>query len=335
MVAYRLDMGSRTAVTFVGLLASTILAACSSGSGDSPAGPATPDRREGFTFAVIGDYPYVPEDVPKFDRLIAAVNAEAPALVLHVGDLGSKVCTDADLNASLAAIGRFTMPVVYTPGDNEWTDCHESGVDPAQRLSRVRQLFFPSDQSLGGRTVTVARQSAEYPENSRFNFDQVTFVAVHQVGSSNGVGRTPESDAEAAGRSAAGQAWIRAGFESAVSAGSKGIVVFFQADPNFDLYRLGVRNAHTDFLRALEHEAIGYRRPVLLIHGDTHVFRVDKALVGSGDGRPIENVTRLENFGAREVHWSRVTVEPTGPELFTFSPGIVAGNVAQRPAPPR
>ena len=335
MVAYRLLMGRRAAVTFVGLLASTILAACSSGSGESPAGPTVPDRRDGFTFAVIGDYPYVPEDVPKFDRLIEAVNAEGPALVLHVGDLGSKVCTDEALNTSLAAMGRFTMPVVYTPGDNEWTDCHESGVDPLPRLSRVRQLFFPSDQSLGRRTVAVTRQSAEYPENSRLSFGDVTFVAVHQVGSSNGVGRTPESDAEASARSAAGQAWIRAGFESTVSGGSKGIVVFFQADPNFDLYRLGVRNAHTDFLRTLEREAIAYRRPVLLIHGDTHVFRVDKALFASGDGKPIENVTRLENFGARDVHWSRVTVDPTGPELFTFSPGIVAGNVVPRPAPPR
>ena len=335
VVAYRLAMGSRAAVTFLGLLASAILAACSSSGGDSPAAPATPDRREGFTFAVIGDYPYVPEDVPKFDRLIEAVNAEGPALVLHVGDLGSKVCTDAALNTSLAAIGRFTMPVVYTPGDNEWTDCHESGVEPVQRLSRVRQLFFPSEQSLGGRTVTVTRQSPEYPENSRLSFGDVTFVAVHQVGSSNGLGRTAESDAEAVARSAAGQAWIRAGFESAVSGGSKGIVVFFQADPNFDLYRLGVRNAHTEFVRTLEREAILYRRPVLLVHGDTHVFRVDKALVASGDGKLIENVTRLENFGEREVHWSRVTVDPTGPELFTFSPGIVAGNVVQHPAPPR
>jgi hypothetical protein len=111
--------------------------------------------------------------------------------------------------------------------------------------------------------------------------------------------------------------------------------VFFQADPNFDLYRLGVRNAHTAFLRTIEREAIQYGKPVLLVHGDTHVFRVDKALVSSADGKPLENVTRLENFGEREVHWSRVTVDPAGPELFTFSPGIVAGNVVPHAVPSR
>jgi hypothetical protein len=328
-VAYRRRMRVRV---MLGLAAAVALAGCSADGGRTPAPAPAGDR---FEFAVIGDYPYTPEDVPKFDRLIDAINAEGPALVLHVGDISNVACTDAALNTSLAALGRFAMPVVYTPGDNEWTDCEGAGADPLQRLGRLRQLFFPSDQSLGRRTLTVTRQSAEYPENSRFSFGGVTFVAVHQVGSNNGTGRSPAGDAEAAARADAGAAWIRAGFEAAVSGGSKGIVVFFQADPNFDLYRLGLRNAHTLLLRTIEREAIQYGKPVLLVHGDTHVFRVDKALVASADGKPIENVTRLENFGEREVHWSRVTVDPAGPELFTFSPGIVAGNVVAHPVPPR
>ena len=334
-VAYLRVMRMRVVL---GLLAAVALAGCSSGdAGDSAsARQSSPPAGAGdrFQFAVIGDYPYAAEDVPKFDRLIDAINAEAPAVVLHVGDISNVACTDAALNTTLAALGRFTMPVVYTPGDNEWTDCQGAGADPLQRLGRVRQLFFPSDQSLGRRTLTVTRQSAEYPENSRFAFGGVAFVAVHQVGSSNGTGRSPEGDAEATARAEAGAAWVRAGFESAVAANSKGIVVFFQADPNFDLYRVGVRNAHTPFLLVIEREAIRYGRPVLLVHGDTHVFRVDKALVASADGKPIENVTRLENFGEREVHWSRVTVDPTGPELFTFSPGIVPANVVAHPVPP-
>ena len=177
--------------------------------------PRRPLAGDRFQFAVIGDYPYTPEDVPKFDRLIDAINAEAPALVLHLGDISNVACTDAALNTTLAALGRFAMPVVYTPGDNEWTDCQGAGADPLQRLGRVRQLFFPTDESLGRRTLTVTRQSADYPENARFSFGDVTFVAVHQVGSTNGTGRSPEGDAEAAARADAGAAWIRAGFEAA------------------------------------------------------------------------------------------------------------------------
>lgn len=317
------------------VLASLGLVACSKGgggNGGSAAGGATGAGR--FEFGVIGDYPYTPDQVPQFDHLIEAVNDEKPAFLLHVGDLGARVCTDDDLRTSIAALNRFTMPVVYTPGDNEWTDCQESGADPLQRLARVRQLFFPTDKSLGQKTLTVTRQSADYPENSRFDFGGVTFVALNETGSNNGTGRTAESDAEAAARQTAVIARIRAGFQAATAAGSKGLVLFFQADPNFDLYGLGVHNSHTDFLRALERESILFKRPVVLVHGDTHVFRVDKALVGSSDRRPIENVTRVENFGSPDVHWTRVTVDPSGPELFTFSPAIVGANMVEHSPPP-
>ena len=305
-------------------MAALVLVACSSGGDNSIPAP----DGERFQFAVIGDYPYGPDQVPKFDRLIEMINEERPAFVLHVGDVGNQPCTDAALNATLASLRRFTVPVVYTPGDNEWTDCHEAGADPLDRLRRVRQMFFSSDKSLGGSSLTVTRQSGDYPENARFEFGGVSFVAVHWVGSGNGAGRTAEGDAEAAARSAAGLDWLRAGFQAARAADTKGIVVFFQADPNFDLYRLGIRNAHTELLRTLERESIGYRRPVLVVHGDTHVFRVDKALFGSTD-TPLQNVTRLENFGSPQVHWSRVTVDTAGPELFTFSAGIVGANLVE------
>jgi hypothetical protein len=324
--------------------AALALAACSGAGGKSaspapapapapasvpaPAGPG--DR---FEFGVIGDYPYTPDQIPKFDHLVEAVNQERPAFVLHVGDVGAQPCTDAALTTSLAAINRLAVPVIYTPGDNEWTDCHQSGNDPLQRLSRLRRLFFPTDRSLGATTLAVTRQSADYPENSRFTYGGLTVVAVHEVGSDNGTGRTPEADAEAAARQAAGLAWVRAGFEAATSAASKGIVLFFQADPNFDLYRVGAHNAHTELLRTLERESVLFKRPVLLVHGDTHVFRVDKALVSTTDRRPLENVTRLENFGSPDVHWSRVTVDPAGPELFTFSPAVVPANVVAHTPP--
>ncbi len=324
------------AVAAVGLVAAMALAACS-GRGKAAAPTSTTTKAAAgatFQFGVIGDYPYTPDQVPKFDRLVDDINAQAPALVLHVGDVGAQPCTDAALNTSLAAINRLHMPVVYTPGDNEWTDCHQSGNDPIQRLARVRQLFFPTDQSLGQRTLTVTRQSTDYPENARFDFGGLTFVALHEVGSNNGTGLTPQGDAEAAARQTAVVAWIKAGFAAATSAGSKGIVLFFQADPNFDLYALGVRNAHTDFLRELERDSIAFGRPVLLVHGDTHTFKVDKALVSSNDHRPIENVTRLENFGSPDVEWSLVTVDPSGPELFSFAPVVVAGNAAAQAPPP-
>jgi predicted phosphodiesterase len=319
------------------MVAALALAGCSGGSGGGKADAAGSGSQAPaagrFNFGVIGDYPYTADQVPKFDRLIESLNEEKPDFVLHVGDLGSQPCDDNALNQALGKLNTISVPVVYTPGDNEWTDCHEVGAEPRERLARIRQLFFANRQSLGAKTLTVTRQ-ADYPENSRFDFGGVTFVAVHEVGSNNGMGRTPEYDAEASTRSVAGQNWVAAGFLAAKEGGSKAVVVFFQADPNFDLYAEGVGTGHTDLLRTIERESILFKRHVLLIHGDSHIFRVDKPLVGNSDKRTIENVTRLENFGSPNVHWSRVTVDTSKPDVFTFNAQIVGANVLEH-TPPR
>ena len=90
-------------------------------------------------------------------------------------------------------------PLIYTPGDNEWTDCHDAqgtkGGNPLERLARLRSLFFADEQSLGRRKVTLTRQSrssdpvfAKYRENVRWDHGGVTFVTIHVVGSNNGLG---------------------------------------------------------------------------------------------------------------------------------------------------
>jgi hypothetical protein len=93
-------------------------------------------------------------------------------------------------------------PFVVTPGDNEWTDCHKRRVnpfDPLERLAKVREVFFPSDQSLGQRTITLTQQHndpkySEYRENARWTHGNLLFVTVHMVGSNNNLGRTREMD---------------------------------------------------------------------------------------------------------------------------------------------
>ena len=315
-------------------LLAAALAVCSRGDGSGPAPtPAREPAAGGFEFGVVGDVPYTAEQVPMFDRLIDDMNGEPLALTLHVGDIGAQACTDTDLRDTRAAFDRFESPLVYTPGDNEWTDCHQSGHDPLARLARVRRELASEPRSHGRRTIALERQTPAYPENARFSFGGVTFVGVHQVGSNDGLGRTPEGDAEHRARAEANQAWLAAGFESATTAGSKGVVVFIQANPDFERYAVAVPTGHTDLLRALEQEVLAFGRPVLLVHGDTHTFRVDKPLLGP-DRRRIESFTRLETFGSPDVHWSRVLVDDRRPELFSFSGEIVGANVVDH-RPPR
>jgi hypothetical protein len=61
------------------------------------------------------------------DHLIAAVESDPKVRVAPpVGDItsGSTTCTDGRFAAVANAFETFEEPVVSTPGDKEWTDCH-------------------------------------------------------------------------------------------------------------------------------------------------------------------------------------------------------------------
>jgi hypothetical protein len=63
---------------------------------------------------------------------------------------------------------------------------------------------------------------------------------------------------------------------------------------------------------------------VVLVHGDTHYFKVDKPLIDQANLVP--NLTRVETFGSPNVHWVRVDVAPGSRTVFTFTPMLVPGN---------
>jgi hypothetical protein len=314
-------------------------------------GAAAQPRR--FAFGVIGDLPYNPEQEVQFSNLLHELNDTNLAFVVHVGDLkdSGTPCGDDIFTRRKALFQTSSHPFIYLPGDNEWTDCHSAkagGYDPLERLARLRELFFSGDYSLGRRTLRLTRQSrdpayARYRENVRWTFGGVLFAGLHLVGSNNNLGRAPEADAEYAERNAANLAWLKQAFETARREGRKGLVLLMQADPYFEdrwppFYVKYLRtgppidpqpSGFSDFLAALETELLSFDKPVVLVHGDTHYFRVDKPLFGSTSRRMIEHFTRVETFGSPNVHWVRVLVDPASPQVFTFIPEIVRKNLVR------
>lgn len=294
---------------------------------------------------MIGDLPYTLSDDAKLPNLWAELNAADLAFVVHDGDFKndprgdnasrSKDCTD-ELYAEVRGLfNQIRHPLIYTPGDNEWADCwvEPSNRDPLERQAKLRELFFTSNQSLGGRPLPLFRQSdspsfAKYRENARWSMGEVTFLTLHVVGSNNNLGRAPEHDAEWAERNAANLAWLREGFAQATAANSRGIMVIWQANP-WDPRVPANSTAYTELLKVFEEETIAFARPVVLVHGDTHYFRIDKPF-GPARGRVVENFTRVETFGTPNVHWIEVQVDPTDPALFVFRQRIVAANVEPR-----
>ncbi len=148
------------------------------------------------TMAVYGDAPYgtTPTDTSQTvatPAFISAVNADpAVSVVLHVGDIhsGKQFCTEAYDRTVFDMWKAYQRPVVYTPGDNEWTDCNKAGEgggaynpltqqidfikdsngvavdyangDPVANLALIRSIFFPqAGMSLGVQQMRVLSQA--------------------------------------------------------------------------------------------------------------------------------------------------------------------------------
>ena len=328
---------------------------------------ASQPRGSPLDFALIGDMPYDARQEKEFVNLMKDIDAADVAFVVHDGDLwwdgaawtekagGLPPCSDETFSDRLALAQRSRHPFIYTPGDNEWADCHRAKprtYDPMERLAKLRQMFFQGDASLGQRQMKLTRQSevgsryASYRENVRWTFGEVTFLTLHIIGSNDNLGRTPQMDAEHAERTAANLAWMRESFELATRNGSRAVMIIAQADPYFQttwtpnwqeryaLWALAMKppasrraTGYDAFLAALEKETLAFRKPVVYVHGDTHIFRIDKPLVGSKDGRIIENFTRVATFGHPDTHWIRGTIDPQDPNVFRFRQEIVKENV--------
>lgn len=311
-------------------------------SGGTAAGTERVGGDNAFSFMALGDMPYnIPGDYVKVDRLIASINSQRPAFTLHVGDIksGGVPCSDEILQRAYDQLQTFEGALVYTIGDNEWTDCHRQaagGFDPRERLARVRQMFFARPgKSLGKVPIDLESQAqimpqhSLYVENTRFSFREVDFIGVHVVGSNNGFeAQDPDAAKEFFARDAANAAWIESGFAKATSSGAKAIVIFMQAEFDQARFPNGSMPRQSGFIRvldAIEAGAKAFKKPVLVINGDEHFIELTP--LRNSKGQRIANTMRLMLYGDGDLHAVRVLVDPASAGVFGFVPMIVPENL--------
>jgi hypothetical protein len=301
--------------------------------------------------AVIGDTPYGAEQVANFPRLVEAINTAGVDKVVHVGDIknGSTRCDDEYFALVAEYFSAFELPLVYTPGDNEWTDCHRANngaYHPLERLNALRDVFFANPGVTLGEPAGVLSQAA-IPAHSIFVENQlwmeaaVVFSVVHVVGSANGYAAWFANDttgqysddperriAEVEARIAAALDWIDRSFDLAEAEGAAGLALFMQAD-TFQGTTLGFE----EIVRLLADRARAFAAPVLLIQGDSHRYLVDRPLAAGnveyGVLEAVPNLTRLVVEGETIGEWLQLSIDPGAAELFTWARVVVPPPVAR------
>ncbi|OQK18559.1 hypothetical protein AU255_12320 [Methyloprofundus sedimenti] len=300
----------------------------------------------------------------QIEQTIHSMNKHDLDFTLFAGDTknGSSECTDQAIGQDTMDIfNSLDVPTLYTLGDNEWTDCHRESngsMDPLERLAYLRTTFFSANKSQGNHPIDVARQGVlgqAYSENSRFVKSNVEFVALHIPGSNNNLVATEKqctkkslrdqaacdaASAEYADRNVQNIAWLTESFAQARDNNNVAIVILIQADIYFPfelsdgiyqeefLAQLDENNGYTDFFNTLLAETHNFEGQVLLVHGDSHYFKIDKAMFND-DGTLTANFTRVEVFGSKENSWIEMTVDPSSENVFSFAPVILNQAVNQ------
>ena len=223
--------------------------------------------------------------------MIEEMNAQPLAFAVHVGDItsGSGPCGDAWLEARKAQFARIRHPFVLLPGDNEWMDCRRSGFDPLERMDKWRKLFCLAVEEL-----SLQRQAGKYCENVRWLHANFVFVGLNIPGGNNNLDSDPAEHGE---RMQAVFAWLDEA--EALARGRDGLVVLMHANP-FLKPRSGGANGFDGILERLRRLAAARPGKLLLVHGDTHIFR---------DDEPLPGLRRIEVFGWPQIRWIRARIE--------------------------
>jgi hypothetical protein len=278
-----------------------------------------------LTLAVFGDSPYLD---PKFPALPHAEFAATPAFidtinadpsiqdVIHVGDIhsGSEPCTVA-YDASIYHLWTaFQRPLIYTPGDNEWSDCtkvkEEPGSDfdnvnthpdmPLDQLAVVRNTFFSNPGwTLGQHPFRVLSQAntfdpanptdSQYVENVLWEQSKTVFVTLNLPGGSNNdidpwyakthpLPWNPDQAIEMNQRTGADIRWLKRAFALAEADNAHSVVILGQADMWDTADAPAHQTNYEPIIKAMATNSATYGKPVLYINGDSHIYRSDNPL---------------------------------------------------------
>lgn len=293
-----------------------------------------PPHPDTFSFAVMGDLPYNDREEQLMLSMIDELNGQSLAFVIHVGDIkagGDSPCTDDLFMRRRAQFDGSAHPFFLLPGDNDWTDCRRESngaSNPLERLSKLREVFYPAGETLGRNRMAVAelRECVQregvvcrcpgYPENRYWSDARgATFATLNIQGSNNNSGFDEASNRELRCRNLANRQVLERAVMQMAQHRSAGLVIFLHANP-----LVGSKDgAYNEFFADLRRVAATVANPVLVVHGDTHLYRVDKPFKDAA-GKPLVNVTRLETYGSPQVGWVRVTVDRTDPAVFRIEP---------------
>jgi len=239
----------------------------------------------------------------------------------------------------------FAAPVLFTPGDNDWWDCTKHGnLDFIESLDYIRKTHFSSNFTLGLKPLKLFNQNKSgYPENLSLIKDNIGFITLHVVRERNQmIPLDPDRKKEYDARKEANLSWLEQSFKELDSLDA--IVVVLHANIlekqniplkmlahniiknkkllfNFENYKLAYKSLfidsdyefrlpYRDIGKLIQKLSLEFKKPVLLLHGDTHFHRITPPL------KKFPNLHIIETFGSPDYKAIEIIVQPKSKNPF-------------------
>ena len=255
-------------------------------------------RLEAQTIIILADTPYSDKEKQMLQgpkgSLYQLINTENPSIVMHLGDFksGKESCTNELLNEHKLLLDQvYPGKIIFTPGDNDWTDCDRSSLthsfDELERLSYLTKLIFQTPPLLSRNLTTIKTQDSQI-ENKLWVNERLAISTLHIAGTSNGRVHIAKSNVKKAiekanKRDSNNLAWLKKIEDDAKNFDA--LIIGFQAD----IYQSKIINseactaqssktcdAFAIYRKAFEQLAKRINKPVLISHGDTGEFCYEK-----------------------------------------------------------
>ena len=149
-----------------------------------------------------------------------------------------EACSDKVYSDRKILLDSAKNGLVVSLAASDWTGCRNEAGKPLalERLSRLRELFFGEDFSLGASRIPLIRQSAvpqfrEYAENARWELGDILFATINLPADNNHYRSEAGRNNEFEDRQVANRHWLQRLFLHATYRKLNGIVLFSDGDP--------------------------------------------------------------------------------------------------------
>lgn len=241
---------------------------------------ATAAEKISFRFGIFAQAAKAKLGESDFATALASLDDEKLAFVVADGIKSRhEPCLDELYSERRDLIDKSRNPVILSLSANDWTHClNSSGKSAsAERLNRIREVFFSEPFSFGTRAIPIVRQSLtphfrSYSENSRWQVRNVLFATLHLPQNNNNYVAEAGRNAEFEDRLIANREWLQKLHIYAKRKKIDGIVLFSDGNPLAPATRESTSKANSrrdgfrEIRRQIQKLASGFPGKILLVH---------------------------------------------------------------------